>query len=158
MKIIVMSDSHGKSGTLIDIGLTHNDADAFLFLGDGWRDFDDFKSVFDKKLCVSVRGNCDFGYDGDDERTIYLGGKKILMAHGHTFSVKSGIGRMVAEAKRNNCDIMLYGHTHIANAEHRDGMYILNPGSAGHGGFGGNSYGIIEIKPSGILTSIVKLN
>ena len=35
MKIVVMSDSHGKLGNLIDIGLMHKNADAFLFLGDG---------------------------------------------------------------------------------------------------------------------------
>lgn len=157
MKIIIMSDSHGKSGTLIDIGLTHNDAAAFLFLGDGWRDFEDFKSAFDTKECISVKGNCDFGCNSEDEKIIYLNDKKIFMAHGHTYSVKSGIGRMVAEAKRNNCDIMLYGHTHIAHEEYSDGMYILNPGSAGHIGFGKNSYGIIEITPSGILTSIVDI-
>lgn len=157
MKIIVMSDSHGKTGSLLDIGFTHNNADAFLFLGDGWRDFYDFKSAFNNKCCISVRGNCDLGCDEDYEKIIFLGNKKIFMAHGHTYSVKSGIGGIIAQAKRQNCDIMLYGHTHIALEDYRDGMYILNPGSVGRGGFEKNSYGLIEITPAGILTNIIEL-
>lgn len=155
MKIIVMSDSHGKCGNLIDIGLSQRDADAFIFLGDGWRDFEDFSLYFNDKLCISVKGNCDLGCSADNEKIIFLGGKKFLIAHGHTFSVKFGFGKMIAEAKRNECDIMLYGHTHIAHNEYRDGLYILNPGSAGKGVL--NSYGIIEITPSGIMTNIVKI-
>lgn len=153
MKIIVMSDSHGKCGNLIDIGLSHRNADAFIFLGDGWRDFEDFSLYFDNKLCISVNGNCDLGCNAENEKILFLGGKKFIITHGHTFSVKSGIGGMIAEAKRNKCDIMLYGHTHIPHNEYRDGLYILNPGSAGRGGK--NSYGIIEITPSGIMTNII---
>ena len=79
MKIVVMSDSHGKLGNLIDIGLMHKNADAFLFLGDGWRDFDDFKAAFDDKLCISVKGNCDLGCDEVTERIFELGGKKVTL-------------------------------------------------------------------------------
>ncbi len=157
MKIIVMSDSHGKTGNLIDIGFTQRDADAFLFLGDGWRDFDDFKAAFDDKLCISVKGNCDLGCDEVNERIFELGGKKIIMAHGHMYSVKSGIGAMLAAAKRQGCDIMLYGHTHIAFNKYIDGVYVLNPGSVGRGGFDGNGYGIIEITEAGIMTNTVKI-
>ena len=157
MKIVVMSDSHGKLGNLIDIGLMHKNADAFLFLGDGWRDFDDFKAAFDDKLCISVKGNCDLGCDEVTERIFELGGKKIFMAHGHMYGVKGGIGAMVKETKKQNCDIMLYGHTHIAYEKYIDGLYVFNPGSAGRGGYSGNSYGLIEITESGIMTSVVKI-
>ena len=73
MKIIVMSDSHGKCGNLIDIGLSHRNADAFIFLGDGWRDFEDFSLYFNDKLCISVKGNCDLGCSADNEKIIFLG-------------------------------------------------------------------------------------
>ncbi len=158
MKIVVMSDSHGRVGNLIDIGFIHKNADAFLFLGDGWRDFEDFKSAFDNKLCISVKGNCDLGCDEVNERLFDLGGKKIFMAHGHMYGVKGGIGAMVQAAKQNGCDIMLYGHTHIAVEKYIDGLYVLNPGSVGRGGFGGNSYGLVEITKSGIMTSIAKID
>ena len=74
MKIIVMSDSHGKCGNLIDIGLSHRNADAFIFLGDGWRDFEDFSLYFDNKLCISVKGNRDLGCNAEDEKILFLGG------------------------------------------------------------------------------------
>ncbi len=157
MKIVVMSDSHGRVGDLIDIGFAHKNADAFLFLGDGWRDFEDFKSVFDTKECVSVKGNCDLGCDENEQRIVIFGGKKILMAHGHTHGVKYSIEGMVAAAKREGCDIMLYGHTHTAHEEYRDGLYILNPGSVGRPSSGKKSYGVIEIVNSGIVIGIAEI-
>ncbi len=157
MKIVVMSDSHGKLANLIDVGLMHKNADAFLFLGDGWRDFEDFKLAFDNKLCISVKGNCDLGCDEITERVYEVYGVKIFMAHGHTYGVKGGIGAMLKEAKKQNCDIMLYGHTHIAYEKYIDGIYVLNPGTAGRGGYDSNSYGIIEITDKGIMTGIGKI-
>lgn len=151
MKIIVMSDSHGAASRLMRIGRIHGDADAFLFLGDGWRDFDDFKNEFQSKYCAAVKGNCDLGCTEDSIRTLYLGEKKILMSHGHLFGVKSGIGGMRAKALSNGCDIMLYGHTHEAFTDYADGLYVMNPGSVKNG-----NYGIIEIISGGILTSIAE--
>ena len=63
----------------------------------------------------------------------------------------------IKETKKQNCDIMLYGHTHIAYEKYIDGLYVFNPGSAGRGGYDGNSYGLLEITESGIMTSVAKI-
>ena len=66
------------------------------------------------------------------------------MTHGHNERVKSGIGGLLAEARRYGAKAALYGHTHIADCQQdSDGLWVLNPGSCG---YGGGSAGIMEIE------------
>ena len=61
-RVIVVSDSHGAVDSLRWV-MTHEKADALVFLGDGLRDLDDAMDARPKGLRVyRVRGNCDFGY------------------------------------------------------------------------------------------------
>ncbi|MEE0859042.1 MAG: metallophosphoesterase, partial [Acutalibacteraceae bacterium] len=60
----------------------------------------------------------------------------------------------IYEAESNNCDILLFGHTHCSMTEYADGLYIMNPGSA-HGY--GATYGIVDITPQGVVTNILKV-
>ena len=39
---------------------------------------------------------------------------------------------LLRAAKAENCDIVLYGHTHAAHIEYREGRHLLNPGSLRH--------------------------
>lgn len=167
MKIIVLSDTHGKSYRIDDVLQRNRDYDALLFLGDGLRDFGG-KSY----SCFSaVKGNCDgfsfFGasLDAPAEQLITLDGYKFLMTHGHTRSVKSGIESAMAYAYERGADVLLYGHTHIADERYYpEGselcgkttdrpMYAFNPGSLGEPRGGEPSFGVIEIRNGQILFS-----
>ena len=51
------------------------------------------------------------------------------MTHGHLYNVIFGMDRLYYLAKENNCNLVLYGHTHIQKMEEHDGIIFLNPGS-----------------------------
>ena len=83
---------------------------------------------------------------------IIAGGVRIFATHGHLFNVKydPSLSELVREAK--DADVVLFGHTHSAHREKRDGMEILNPGSIGRGAR--PSYGVIMICDGEIQTEI----
>lgn len=167
MKILVLSDTHGKGYRIAEVLERNRDYDALLFLGDGLRDFGgDIYMGF-----AAVKGNCDgFSFLGESsnvpaERVITLDGYSFLMMHGHTMSVKSGTERAVAYAHERGADVLLYGHTHIADERYypigselcgtvtNRPMYSFNPGSLGEPRGGEPSFGVIEIRNGQILFS-----
>ena len=50
----------------------------------------------------------DIGYNGDDsapsEKEIFMGEKRLLICHGHTYQVKLGIGMLTNEARGRGAD------------------------------------------------------
>lgn len=159
MKLIVISDTHGRADAYIERVLRlHPDRDAVLFLGDGIRDF----LGLDIGNLFAVRGNCDI-YCPDDvptERLLTFDGVRILMMHGHTHSVKSGTARLLAYARARGADVVLYGHTHepieryVRDSDEERGIYLFNPGSLGEPRGNASSYGVIEIKKGQLLLSL----
>ncbi|MGI6608235.1 MAG: metallophosphoesterase family protein [Erysipelotrichaceae bacterium] len=122
MKIIVMSDSHGFSGNVYFVMQKESDADYMFHLGD----ICDYPDLFDD--LVIIKGNNDY-FDLPDKIITEIGGLKFLMIHSHRQSGFNLKNRLVALAKENKCDIVLYGHTHVYNDEYIDGVRLLNPGS-----------------------------
>ena len=51
------------------------------------------------------------------------------MTHSHLFGYQKRLERMAQTAKENDCDILLYGHTHRADVEEIGGVLTINPGS-----------------------------
>jgi len=78
-----------------------------------------------------------------------------MMTHGHEYRVKFGIREAEYTARRNGCDLLLFGHTHQPFTDYRDGLYLMNPGSVSHAH--GHSYGIVDIDRGGIFCNIVYL-
>ena len=149
MKILVVSDTHRNYSVLEAMIKKNPDADMLIHLGDGEREFDDVSRVFPQFPMVYVGGNCDYGM----HKTVHVVqacGHKIFCCHGHTLGVRGGISQLVSVAKQNDCDIALYGHTHVRFAELSDGVYVMNPGSPDCPR-GGNppSYGVIELGEDG---------
>ena len=89
MKLTVFSDCHGNLENAIRI-LTESEADCYLFCGDGIRDAESAADLLDKRL-IAVLGNCDRGETGETERLLELDGVRILLTHGHGYSVKSSL-------------------------------------------------------------------
>ena len=89
-----------------------------------------------------VRGNCDWG-KGPDLRVVELEGVRFLLTHGHLQYVKSGLDELLQEAKNRQVQVACFGHTHLAKVVYRDGIYLMNPGSAG-GCHAREGYGVIE--------------
>ena len=123
VKIVVVSDSHGRDDLLYDLQLQHGDADAFIHCGDVENDSESFPGY------VIVQGNNDYYYDFPAERILPFGEHRILLIHSHQFPYRKREERMRAYAKERGCDIVCYGHTHVADLHRADGITLLNPGS-----------------------------
>ena len=67
MRIVVMSDSHGRVDRVKQVIEQQSEAELFIFLGDGTKDFHQaMRGVPKEDWCVC--GNCD--YSSNDEYTI----------------------------------------------------------------------------------------
>lgn len=136
-----MSDSHKRTSALLEIMDRHKDnADLFLFCGDGNDDLDEALMIYKDINVDRVSGNCDFSSPYPSAKIIEFGGKKILFTHGHPYYVKHGYNMIQDEAKKQNVDFCFFGHTHIPYKEHIDNIYFMNPGSARDG-----YYGIVDV-------------
>ena len=80
---------------------------------------------------------------------VNLAGARLMLTHGHRYFVKESTYRLLREARRAKVDAVLYGHTHFPDChQEEDGLWVLNPGSAGY--FGGSA-GWMEIENGKIL-------
>lgn len=157
MRILVLSDSHGRTSAIEEAIDAQPTAKHIFFLGDCTRDIEDLAYIYPDRSFHIVSGNCDgySFYKAIDFTT--LSGKKIIFTHGHTLSVKSGLERLKAFSETENAHIVLFGHTHTAITEYENGRYFVNPGSLSHGSLGFRSYAIIDIEENGIMPIIVKI-
>ena len=146
MRIVIMSDSHGAVGTLLDIIQRHRDTtDLFIFLGDVDNDFDEVLMAYPDIKYKRVAGNNDRYSSHTTSDLINLNGKKIFFTHGHIFHVKHGNEEIIEYCRKIGADICLYGHTHKQFTNYDSGLYIMNPGSAFTG-----AYGVIDLVDNGI--------
>lgn len=128
MKILVVSDTHRNFAAFKASVEKNADADMVIHLGDGEHEFQDVSRLFPEKPMVYVGGNCDFG-SHENTHIVHACGYKIFCCHGHNFHVHDGLEYLVSAAKKNDCKIALYGHTHLYRTEVTDGVFVMNPGS-----------------------------
>ena len=156
MRILVISDSHGRALEIEKAIEAQPEAKHIFFLGDCVSDVEDLQYCYADRIFHIVEGNCDgyTMYKTVDAENLF--GKRIVYTHGHSLGVKGGKARLYTVAKEQNADIVLFGHTHVAEAEYVDGVYYVNPGSLCSGRCGYTSYAVIDIVESGIMPVIVK--
>lgn len=158
LRIIALSDTHGLSGNIDKIIEKQPDADIYLFLGDcenaisGTNDLEKFferKPEYKTKFLI-VRGNCDTDKTVPFNMVVDAGVHKIYITHGHKQNVSGGYGKIVYEAMRDECDIIIHGHTHVRSIRKEGYISIMCPGSAALPRDGKPaSFGIIDILSDG---------
>ena len=148
MKILVFSDSHRSlSGMYRTIDAVC--PDQVIHLGDLTGDAEEVAQSYPRLPFCTVPGNCDGWTTAPTKKQITLGGKSILLAHGHQWGVKSGYERAIADARAAKADILLFGHTHISLCQQlEDGLWMLNPGTSR------SSYGLILLSDGEIICSV----
>ena len=153
MKILVLSDIHGRSDTAQKIIALNDDAKHIIFLGDGLNTLTQIETFFPERSFYSVAGNCDF-ITATDENLLSFGGKKIFFTHGHKYYVKQNrdLSALKQRAKLLGADIALYGHTHVAHKEKDAHLYLMNPGAVVQ-----SAYGIIDINDGEITLDLMKI-
>lgn len=167
MKILLVSDSHGRSDLLYK-AYDLEKPDMVIHLGD----LEDLKATVETRLgspktpCVFIKGNCDYRSQGDlrNQSVFSLHGHRFYCTHGHLEHVNYGLERLVYYAEDQRCDIAIYGHTHVPYDGFIDGsfggpkVHVLNPGSiALPRGGSSRSYMIMNLKDSGAYDVELKL-
>lgn len=152
MKILVFSDSHCvlrfMRSCVEAVG-----PDVIIHLGDTVRDGNVIAEELPAVRFFQVAGNCDRGRVAPDfPETLVerFSDVKVFMTHGHQYGVKLYLDKLIAEGRKCGAGVILYGHTHKADCRQlEDGVWLMNPGSAG---FDGGSAGIIRIEEDGAVS------
>jgi putative phosphoesterase len=154
-RLLVLSDTHGKT-TAIDLALMKAGAfDAAVHLGDHVRDALYMRDL--GKVVYCVKGNCDPNDEADAEMILHMGGLKILITHGHKYGVKFGRDKLVYRALELEANAVFYGHTHVPYNAYSDGILLLNPGSAAEPRLQRPTFAIAEIESGTIRASLKTL-
>lgn len=147
MKVLIVSDTHGKDEKLEEAVMRETPFDYLIHCGDvEGREF--YIEALAECPCTIVSGNNDFFSDLPRESEIELGGRRIMVTHGHYYGVSMDVYGLVDEAKSRNIQIAMFGHTHKPMAELRDGVLVINPGSLSYPRQEGRkpSYAVMEIE------------
>ena len=129
MKILAISDTHGKTRKSIEIIDSQKESlDMVVHLGDYISDAQEISANF-KLPFEFVGGNMD-GTAGDEAyKTIETPYGKILLTHGHLDSVKSNLNSISYRTEEMGCKAVIFGHTHSTCFAQVGGIYLINPGS-----------------------------
>ena len=151
MRILVFSDSHKDSSSCIKVTDNLIGVDMILHAGDHASDAQAIGQAFPNIPVRFVQGNCDCG-DYPSDIIIEADGKKIFLTHGHKYSVKFEYDyrTLLSKAASENCDCVVFGHTHSPICDIKNNITLLNPGSIRYG----RTYGVIEIE-NGVLKAAV---
>ncbi len=149
MKILLVSDSHGKFNRLHKIYKKEN-ADYVMFAGDYSNDCIELSYVEDNAEYLIVKGNCDIeDYANPTMIESKIDKYKILLTHGHLHGVKKTYTLLLNDAKNAKADVVVFGHTHIPYFEIHDGIYLINPGAVKD-----KKYATIDIKDGDIKVKL----
>ena len=157
MRIVVVSDTHGDFFALQNVLVRNFSADLIIHLGDGESELMRFVRLHPdiERKVINIKGNCDNDSKSPDFLVIPFMEHRIFATHGHLYGVNASLSRIKMLAKENECDIVLFGHTHVSCQSYEDGLYIMNPGSASCPRDGrATTFGHIDISPAGVVMNI----
>jgi hypothetical protein len=128
MKVLVVSDTHGRDENLEEVLIQESPFDLFVHCGDveGREIF--LEAAVDCPACM-VAGNNDFFSDLPREDVVVLGKHRVFVTHGHTYGVSWEMDELLEAAKSRKCDVVLFGHTHYPMIRKFDDVLAINPGS-----------------------------
>ena len=105
MRVLIVSDTHGKNGNLEKVLRLIAPLDLIFHLGDleGSEGY-----IEDISPCPvhMVSGNNDFFTSVPAEKVVVIGHHKIFMTHGHRYGVSFDTMRLKAAAREHGCDFL----------------------------------------------------
>lgn len=130
MKILVLSDSHGRIETAkIVLEKLQSRIDMVFHLGDHDEDAIALQSYFPRVPFHYVKGNNDYGMDTVSHKLVVAQGKRFLLTHGHKQRVHYHLNTLAYWAEEQGADMAIFGHTHIPLNDGTGRVYLFNPGS-----------------------------
>ena len=146
MRALIVSDTHGRDGNLLEAVKREKPLDKIVHLGD-IGSLEEYIEEITDCVCFCVRGNNDWRSNLPAESIIMIGNHRAFITHGHHYGVSYSTADVVRHAKSLDCDIVMYGHTHIPEIEEGK-ITIINPGSLTYPRQEGRkySYAVLEIE------------
>lgn len=158
MKILVVSDTHGSIGNVIEHLEKDRSYEMVIHLGDNTEDGKAISALTGIETLI-VKGNCDYGDDtSPEEILVELEGVKLFATHGHKYGVKRDIANIFYRGKELEAGIVVFGHTHISLSIEHENLHVFNPGSSSEPRLGMKpSMGILELKDGALEKKIIEL-
>lgn len=128
MKVLIVSDTHGRNENLKKVISMTEPFDCLIHLGDVEGSEERIRKMVNCPVRM-VSGNNDFFSDLPREMEFELGKYKVLLTHGHYYYVSLNKEEIRRQARTRDIDIVMFGHTHKPCLDTRDGITVLNPGS-----------------------------
>jgi len=157
MKILLISDTHGKTHALENIILPAHatEVDFVIHLGDFVRDLFKFQPQYPNLKMLGVGGS----FEPDNGiKFLDVCGKKIYYVHGHDHEVKSHTSHLEFSAKIREVDACFFGHSHKPVIFTKKNIFFMNPGSVSEGRGNPIGYGIVTISDDGEFSGeLIKL-
>jgi len=128
MKILIVSDTHGRDRNLLQTLQKVGHIDLMIHLGDICGSEKYIKSIAPCPVEM-VCGNNDFFINLPKEKVIMIGDYSVFLTHGHKYGVYFGTGPIKEAARIRQADIVMFGHTHVPLIDLNDNVWAINPGS-----------------------------
>ena len=128
MRVLVVSDTHGKLEHLKTAMMRLGPVDLLLHLGDIEGQEHEIEKLADCPTEM-IAGNNDYFSMLDKEKEFMLRGKRIWMTHGHRYLVGQTSAHIREEAASRGIDVALYGHTHKPRLIYDPHATVACPGS-----------------------------
>ena len=128
MKILIVSDTHGRLGNVEMVLEKVKPIDMMIHCGDIERDEEYLRMIAGCPVYM-VSGNNDWGLALDRELMIQIGKYRVMATHGHHYSVYYDLNALAQVAKDKGADVVMFGHTHVYMLKKEDGVIYFNPGS-----------------------------
>lgn len=150
MKILIVSDTHGRHGNLDEVLEKEGPIDLLIHLGDVEHEDNYIEAVAGCPTHI-IAGNNDYFSFLPHEKEVRIGKYKAFLTHGHNYYVSMDTSRLRREALFREVDIVMYGHTHKPYLDIQENLVVLNPGSLSYPRQEGRrpSYIIMEINSAG---------
>lgn len=130
MKILVLSDSHGRmENAKAVLQKLEKQINMVFHLGDHDQDAMALQSIFSSLPFHYVRGNNDYGRDTPSHKLVLAQGKRILLTHGHKERVHYNLNTIAYWGEEQGADAVVFGHTHVPFHDDNGRVYLFNPGS-----------------------------
>lgn len=128
MKILIVSDSHGRTNYLEKVMNKIGTIDLLIHLGDIEGSEDYIEAISDCDV-IMISGNNDYFASLEREKLIEVGKYKIFLTHGHMYQVNFGTEMIKGKARELGAQIVMFGHTHRPLIDTVGDVIAINPGS-----------------------------
>ena len=129
MKVLVVSDSHGRHDLLRKAIGQEAPIDMLIHAGDIEGDLDKILGPKREYEVHAVAGNMYWGDSLEAADLFDMGGHKVFLTHGHRHGVSYTLANLREAAEDCGADVAIYGHTHMPALDEQNDIMLLNPGS-----------------------------